>query len=454
MSMNTRRGVGTGVLLTGLVAAGAGLAATPSSAVPKPVVAVAAAKEPDVRIASVSTGGMPANDDSSQAVISADGKYVAFSSRAANLVPGDTNGTSDVFVRDLKRGLTRRVSVDTAGEQAVGTWAGAEAISKDGRYVLFGADAGNLVLDDTNGSPDLFVHDLRHGITTLVSRAPDGTQFAGLAVHGGISRDGRYVVFTTSCQCAGLTAEDVYVRDLKKGTTVRVDVASDGTPSNGAGAGGAISADGRYVVFSSTGTNLVPDDTNGASDVFRHDRKTGVTIRVSVGPGGAQGTGAHPGSDSPSVSADGRRVAFWSSADGLVAGPHGARDVYVRDVGAGATSVASPAVGGAASNGALDATSFTPRISGDGRYVTFLSWATNLVPDDTNDVADVFLRDLKKGTTRRLLTAAVPGPNLAPDGYDLVLDRDGDHAAFSSTQSDLVPGDANDRRDVFVMRLK
>jgi Tol biopolymer transport system component len=402
---------------------------------------------------SVSTTGVLGDGYSDFASVSADGKYVAFASSAANLVPGDTNGIRDVFVRDLKRGLTRRASVTTDGTQAenntTGSWAGNASsyypyLSGDGRYLLFTSVVDNLVPGDTNDELDVFVRDLRHGITTRVSLGDKGQQ--GSLVFGtGISGDGRYVVLTGFCGClvAGDSNfwPDVMVRDLKKGTLRIVSRASDGTQANGSSDGGPISADGRYVVFTSYASNLVPGDTNGTIDVFRHDLKTGETIRVSVGPGGRQATGGG-GSWSPSVSKNGRLVAFTSDADGLVDGAHGARDVYVRDLKTGVTTLVTPGIGGPA-NAAVS----TAQITAEGGYVGFQSAATNLVPGDTDGATDFFVRDLKRGTTRLI------APTVEVHG-SVSLDDDGEVVAFESESAGLVPGDTNGTRDVVAQRIR
>lgn len=451
MSVRARRAV----LVVGL--AGAGLVAAPSSAAPTPA----------VRIASVSTTGVLGNGPSQSPTLSADGKYVAFLSWADNLVPRDTNAGSDVFVRDLTRSLTRLVTQDTAGEQAAPPSAFVAGLSKDGRYVAFSSQAGNLVPGDTNGDSDAFVRDLRYGITTRVSLAEDGSQIMGSHADG-ISGDGRYVVFTSSYRFVvpgdDNREPDVFVRDLKKGTTRVVSVASDGTLGNGLSQIADISADGRYVVFTSHATNLVPGDTNETSDVFRHDLKTGETIRLSVGPGGRQTTGSRPGSPGTytvassfaSISANGRLVAFYSFGDGLVDGPHAAGDVYVRDVRTSTTTLVSRGLGGAAANRSGPAGSLPdvrPDVSGDGRYVAFESWASNLVPGDTNGWADGFVHDLKKGTTRRVTTGLVGQQGNLP-AYDLVIDHDGDTVAFMALANNLGPMDDNGHADVVVARLK
>jgi Tol biopolymer transport system component len=460
MTTRTRRAAAlvAGVAVAGLAAAAA--TAAPSSAAPKPAVK-------SVEVASVSTGAVLADTFSWFPVLSGDGKRVAFSSAASNLVPGDTNGHEDVFVRDLTRGLTRRATLDTAGEEAVGTTAKAAGLSKDGRYVVLTADAGNLVPGDTNQHSDVFVRDMRYGITTRASLTSDGGEIDGFSVADGISGDGRYAVFTTFCGCVvpGETftdTSDVYVRDLKKGTTRRVSVASDGARGNGSSNTAAISANGRYVAFTSRATNLVPGDTNGTSDVFRHDLKTGETIRVSVGPDGRQTTGGKPGgganhtiaSEEPSISDNGRHVAFFSYGQGLVDGPHATGDVYVRDVKTGTTTLVSAAPGGGANDSAPDHPSLPPHVSGDGRYVGFTSYSTNLVADDTNGVADAFVRDLKKGLTRRMTVDADGEQANATSGHHLALDRDGEVAVFTSIATNLVPSDANGELDVYVARLR
>jgi Tol biopolymer transport system component len=440
---------------TGTTAALACLAALAAAVAGIGAPAATAATGPGLRIASVATGGAASDGFSEDQAVSADGHYVAFASLATNLVPGDTNGAEDLFVRDLARGLTRRASLDTAGEQSNGTTVSQPALSEDGRYVAFTSDAGNLVAGDTNGALDVFVRDLRYGITTRASLAADGAQLAAGSIDASISWDGRYVLFSTSAAAVPEDTNgtvDVYVRDLRRGTTRRASVATDGTQGNSASMTDAISGDGRYVAFTSYASNLVPNDTNGTTDVFRHDLRTGATVRVSVGPGGRQsGGGLHGGfgSGGPSLSENGRMVAFYSYAGGLVDGPRGIADVYVRDVKAGTTTMADLGPTGMPS----DTPATSASISGDGRWVGFGTWAANLVPGDTNGQSDGFVRDLEKGVTRRVTLG-----DSGQQGNDLsgnpVLDEDGEVAVFASSATNLVPGDANGQADVFVARLK
>jgi Tol biopolymer transport system component len=262
--------------------------------------------------------------------ISADGRYVAFHSDASNLVPGDTNGTWDIFVHDRLTGQTTRVSVASDGTQG-NNGSGDPSISADGRYVAFTSEASNLVPGDTNGTWDIFVHDRVTGQTTRVSVASDGSEGYGSSFSSSISADGRYVAFSSwaSNLVPGDTNgwADVFVHDRVTGQTTRVSVASDGTEGNHVSLLPSISADGRYVAFSSWASNLVPGDTNEVQDIFVHDRLTGQTSRVSVASGGTEGNGA---SEFPSISADGRYVAFYSAASNLVPGDtNGTWDIFV-----------------------------------------------------------------------------------------------------------------------------
>src|SRR5690606_7881643 len=310
-----------------------------------------------------------------------DGRFVAFQSVATNLVPGDTNGNNDVFVHDRQTGVTERESVDSDGAQGNGSSTTA-SISGDGRFVAFQSAASNLVPGDTNGATDVSADERRAGKTGRVSVASDGAQGNANTSEASLSGDGRFVAFQSAASnlVPGDTngATDVFVHDRQTGVTERVSVASDGAQGNANTSEASLSADGRYVAFQSIATNLVPGDTNGATDVFVHDRQTGTTQRVSVAGDGTPGNG---NSFSASVSADGRYVAFDSVATNLVAGDtNGFRDVFVHDRETGVTERMSLARDGAQGN----ANTSEPSLSADGWYVAFQSAATNLVPGDTN----------------------------------------------------------------------
>jgi len=283
--------------------------------------------------------------------ISADGRYVAFASWADNLVPGDTNGSGDVFVHDRQTGITQRVSVDSAGNQGEegGWW---PTISADGRYVAFQAYANFPAWGCPPCLYGVFVHDRHTGTTALVSVDSSGNKGDGDSYRPDISADGRYVAFASyaSNLVPGDTNDDrdifVHDRDADEDgifdeqdepgaiSTERVSVDSAGN-QGGYSSLPDISADGRYVAFVSWADNLVPGDTNGKTDVFVHDRQTGVTERVSVDSAGNQANGSSGDiGDRPAISSDGRYVAFYSGATDLVPGDtNRVGDVFVHDVG-------------------------------------------------------------------------------------------------------------------------
>ncbi len=334
------------------------------------------------------TGGLSGGQSPS---ISADGRYVAFHSNATDLVSGDTNGGLDVFVFDRLTDTLTRVSVATGGTQATGGGSSSPAISADGRYVTFYSFATDLVANDTNGQADIFVHDRTGNTTTRVSVATGGGQSIGSSTYPAISADGRYVAFFSDAVnlVSGDTNGqfDVFVHDRDTTTTTRVSVATGGTQATGGtSADPALSADGRYVVFESAATNLVGNDTNMAYDVFVHDRQTAITTRVSVA---SDGTQADTGAWNSAISGDGRYVAFYAESANLVSGDTNSQpDIFVHDRNTAITTRVSVGVGGIqASGGGSNA----PAISADGGYVAFDSEATNLVNGDTNGLRDIFV---------------------------------------------------------------
>jgi Tol biopolymer transport system component len=398
---------------------------------------------------SVSSNGVEANFDCNDPVISADGRFVAFDTRASNLVPGDTNGTWDVFIHDNLSGTTTFASADSAGVQG-NSWSGFPSISATGRYVVFWSSATNLV----SGAipPQVYLHDCLNGTNEIVSVSTTGIQQSvpGTSTGSAVSPDGRFVVFESDASnlVQGDTngQEDIFIRDRQAGTTERVSVASSGKQANLYSAYPSVSDDGRFIAFESAASNLVPGDTNGVSDVFVRDRLTGITERVSVGPGGVQ---ADLTSRRPSMSADGRFVAFYSLASNLIAGNASTYvhvDVFVHDRQTGTNELISVDSSGVQGND----WSYDPSISADGRYVAFWSMATNLVPGDTNGNRDVFLHDRQTGSTIRasVSTAGTQGNGDSYTGYSSV--SLGGHVTFWSPATNLVAGDTNGLADIFI----
>jgi Tol biopolymer transport system component len=382
--------------------------------------------------------------------------------------PALEEGSGEIRLQGLKAAsvLTSRVSVASDGAQGNGE-SSVTSISADGRYVVFISRATNLVANDTNtcdiytipGScPDVFVHDRQTGETTRVSVASDGTQANYQSIGNSISTDGRFVAFaslasnlvsgdTNICGVSTIpgTCPDVFVHDRQTGETTRVSVASNGTQGNAESWFPSISADARYVAFVSPASNLVSGDTNGVDDVFVHDRQTGQTTRVSVASNGTQGD---DWSSTPSISADGRYVSFNARAGNLVANdtntcedypiPGSCPDIFVHDQQTGGTTRVSVASDGTQGNGA----SFYHSISADGRYVAFYSEASNLVSEDTNGFADIFVHDRQTGETTRV---SIASDGTQGNGWSYVhsISAHGNYVAFTSYASNLVGGDTN-----------
>lgn len=383
-------------------------------------------------IISVATDVVQGSSPSEVSGISEDGRFVVFSTYARNLVEGEVEGRQ-IYLRDLLLGTTKRLNVNAAGQPGNGSSAGA-TFSKDGRFVAFSSSADNLVAEDTNGQWDVFVRDLTSGKTTLASVDSNGVQGNGPSDAGQFSADGRYLVMQSyaSNLVPGDTnnKSDVFFRDLVSGTVNRVSVDSLGGEANGYSFGGSLSDDGALVVFSSDASNLVEGDTNGAPDVFTKNLKTGVTERVSLNFEGSQANG---GSDSCLISGDGRYVVFTSKASDLVAGDdNNTIDVFRRDLISGATERVS--VGSFETPAGQNY--YLGSISTDGRYIAFTSDVTSLIPDDTNKVQDVFIRDMLQGKTTRASVDSYG--NQANDGSDRVrMTSDARFVAFSSSATNL-----------------
>jgi Tol biopolymer transport system component len=336
--------------------------------------------------ASVSSTGVPGNYGSANPVLNADGSIVAFESDAYNLVPMDANGGKDIFIYELTTGTTTRVSIPSTGGESLGNSFN-PSISGDGRFIAFDATAHHDP-GDANGYQDVYVHDRSSGTTLRASLGPAGVEANELSGSCKISNDGLWIAFHT--RATNLFAndvnqrQDVVVRDMLAGVNYPCSISSVGQQGNNDSSTPSISGDGRYIAFQSAATNLVSDDTNGQADVFVFDRIASTIERVSLSTAGAEGNGF---SGRPAISGDGRFVAFQSSATNLVPGDvNGFSDVFVRDRAAGTTSRVSVALGCAFADGANN----TPNISGDGSVIVFQSFATNLVPGDTNGVADDF----------------------------------------------------------------
>ncbi len=396
---------------------------------------------------SVSSDGTQTNNYSYSPSFSADGRYVVFESLASNLVANDTNGFEDVFVHDRQTGVVSRVSIGSDGTQGNSrSWV--PVFSADGRFVAFSTNTTNLVAGDTNGVQDVLVHERQTGITSRVSVSSDGTQANRDSNAVTISADGRFVAFVSAA--SNLVSEDtnnaadIFVHDRQTSTTSRVSVRSDGAQGNGSSFEPSISADGRFVAFSSYAHNLLAEETiESWLDVFVHDRQTGITSLVSVSCDGTETNGL---SQKPAITPDGRFVAFQSEATNLIASDtNRVSDIYIHDRQTGITSLVSVSSNGTQGN----LTSYYPVLSADGRFVAFVSEATNLVANDTNGVADIFIHDRQTGITSRV---SVGSDGTQGDKFSNApsLSADGRFVAFASKSTNLVIGDTNGQLDVFV----
>lgn len=337
---------------------------------------------------SIGTGGKQADGESGSGVLSENGRYIAFHSVATNLVPGDTNGLNDVFLRDLKTDDMKRITVGYDGSETDGgaAW---PAISKNGRFVAYRSGATNLVPGDTNGVADVFVYDLKKGTTTRITRTVTGAEIDMDAIRHALSPNGRYVGVLTAATniVPGDTNghADVFIYDLRKDTITLASRGLGGEPGDGGCFQPNFSRNARYVAFPSYAANLVPDDNNGVTDVFVYDMKRGFTERCSVNSAGVEGNGDCYVTN---FARNGRILYFDSHASNLVPDDNNdSRDVFVHDRKTGRTERVSLGVLGQEGN----ANSYRPRTTRNGKLVAIFSEADNLVPDDLNGVLDVFV---------------------------------------------------------------
>jgi hypothetical protein len=384
--------------------------------------------------------------------ISSDGRFVAFRSDATNIVSGDTNEVGDIFIFDRETGINQRVSIASDGSQA-----NAEpstcTLSSNGRFVVFGSYATNLVPNDTNNAVDVFVHDREKGITERVSVDSDGTQANGDSYQVAVNFDGHFVAFMSEATNLVTSdtnkSSDIFLHDRELRITMRISVAFDGTEADGESMLVRLSSNGRYAAFLSFASNLVPNDPNGTiGDYFVHDQQSHVTELIVEsdeqeiwGPGGSISIFIPP-----SISPDGLFVGFSSASDDLVPGDTNmTRDGFLFDRETGIIERYSVSSDGSEA----DYGSTIPEISADNRFVVFSSAATNLVPDDLNENPDVFIKDRETGQTERV--------NIAFDGsegdsYSLTsyISEDGKYIAYESLAENMVENDRNGFMDVFI----
>ena len=401
-----------------------------------------------IELVSTAQDGTPANGDTYFSGFSPDGTKVLLSSYATNLVPGLnlTYGSARFYVKDLTTGAVTLVSAPGGADAA--------SLDSDGSgtfgtndSVIFSSSSGKLVPGDTNGTLDIFEKDLTTGAVTRLSITASGVQANGWSSGGTLSPDGHRLLFSSlaSNLVPGDTnnSPDLFIKDLGTGVITRVSTTSSGAELNGSLSGGQLHWNTNQLFFTSDATNASPGDTNGATDLFVKDLATGVVTRISDAEDGVQANGTIKAF---SVSHDGTKVAFWSEASNLVAGDtNGVADLFVKDLKTGTITRVSTSSDGSQTDSGVFASQYMPSFSADDTKIAFMSLSDDLVPGDTNGGRDIFIKDLVTGAVTRVSTAADgsqgiyqnPDANFAyPGGFS----ADGSMIAFTSEESGLVAG--------------
>jgi Tol biopolymer transport system component len=390
---------------------------------------------------SIASQGTEADRNSLNPSISSDGRVIAFSSNATNLVPGDSNGLHDIFLHDMQARSTVLVSVGVDGTPADGA-SSSPRVSDNGRFVTYYSDASNLVADDANGATDVFVYDRQ---TRTNIRVPGGD--AG-GIFPDINSTGRYIAYSTDASLVPQDSNrfmDVYVYDRTTGQVSLISRRPDGTAPVGTSFEPAISGNGRYVAYKSSASDVVEQDNPDDYDIFLYDRTENTTVLASAA---SDGTPASGPASAASLSGNGRFIAFVSSAGNLVPGDtNDDADVFLRDRVTGRTTVVSATPEGVPGNGF----STRPDVSPDGRYVGFWSTGTNLTGAEIEFDVHTYLHD--RQTRRNTLVSVPAGGTGSGGGWSAAVSDGGRFVAYDSFGTDLVPGDTNNEGDVFVTQL-
>ena len=409
---------------------------------------------------SLGSSGEQGNGASSRPTISDNGRFVAFVSAASNLVEDDTNNEDDIFVYDRETGLITRVSVDSQGNEA-NRDSEFPSISSDGRFVAFASRASNLVEEDTNGESDIFVHDRETGETTRVSVDSDGNQGYDFgsgdgSEHPAISGNGRFVAFDSTF--FNLTAEDgdyrgIFVHDRQTKETTLISIDHSGEGANAPSFYPDISNDGRYVAFYSIAKDLIPSKIAAPEDfnpeggqLFIRDRQTSAISRITSDSNGEPGN-----NDSylPSISGDGRFVTYETMATNLSDNDSNeSLDILLYD----STTITTQRISVSNNGTEADSWSYLPKISNNGYFIVYHSYATNLVANDTNGMGDIFFYNIDKQYTQRL-SRSNSGAEGNGRSQRATMSADGTVVVFESEASNLVGGDTNAQSDIFIVQL-
>ncbi|MDQ4124498.1 MAG: calcium-binding protein, partial [Actinomycetota bacterium] len=381
--------------------------------------------------------------------ISGDGDVIVYQSTGEDIAGGDANGArADVFHVLVDDGLQPGsvLMVSRNGDVQGNSASSQPSVSDDGNVVGFLSNATNLWTGrDRNRAPDVFMHVVDEGTVTRVSVSTKGVPADKGSSEVDVSGNGDFIAFTTAATNLAVKGDrnrrdDIFVRDVVAEKTNRANIRS-GTldEADEDSSHPSISEDGHYVAFSSPADTLSGEDTNNNSDVFRYNRLLHQTVRASLGLGVA--SNAAGASEQPSISVDGKRIAFVSNAENLHPDDTSEDlDVFVYDFIERETTLVT--------RGATPSETGNPVISGDGNYVAFDSAAPDLVPGDTNGVRDVFFYDIEAAELVRV-SVDEDGGEVSQPSFDPSITNDGSFVTFTSVAS-LVPTDTNEVEDVYL----
>ncbi len=405
------------------------------------------AEEASIQRVSVASDGTQSDDDSLAASISSDGNITAFESFASTLVAGNITNFSDIYIHNIDKSTTERITDNIIGAGSDGN-SQAPSIDADGKLVAFQSEATDLVAGDDNSNTDIFVYDTTSATTDIISLDVGDSGADGDSTSPAISADGGFVAFQSDAtDLVGgddNSNTDIFVYDTTSATTDIISLDVGGFSSDGDSTSPAINEDGSIVAFQSAATDLVVGDDNGRIDIFVYDSLKDETVIISQDFNDSSADGD---STAPSISADGSLVAYQSAATDLVPGDvNGQIDIFVTDLDAGNTEIISIDVFGQGADG--DSTS--PSISADGRFVAFQSEATDLVFGDSNGQIDIFIWDRQNNNMVRINLNEAGNQAQGSDSLAPAISADGKFVAFDSAADNLVANDTNGKIDVFV----
>ena len=404
----------------------------------------------DLLLISTSDAGVKGDGPSENPAIPSDASRVAFRSEATNLDPLDPDAISDEYVKDVLTGDLTLVSTNDSGVKANG-YSANPVFSADGTTLAFRSGASNLVPEDPDTTFDIYVKDLGTGEIALASTSDEGVKGDNASYNPYLSRDGTKVAFRSGATNLDPLdrdrKQDVYVKDMATGDLVLASTTSgNDTKGNGASGNPALSADGTRIAFYSESTNLVPEDTEPGPDIFVKDLATGAIVLASTSATGVNGNGK---SILPHLSSDGTKVAFVSSATNLHPDDRDSvSDVYVKDLVTGEISLASTTEGGRKGNSHSE----SPYLSADGARVAFRSGSTNLDPGDTDDLRDLYVKDLSTGDLV-LVSTSSSGVKGNAVSENPALSADGSSVSFYSFATNLHPDDSDTHPDVYLKQI-